>query len=496
MSLNPLKKLASQTAIYGLSSIVGRTINYLFVPWYTRVFTTDQFGVYTEMYAYVAFLIVLLTYGMETTFFRFTNNDDYEPEKVFSTGLLSLISSSFIFILVCVIFSQGIADWLKYPNHSEYVVWFAMIIGLDSISSLPMAKLRKDGKPLKFAVVNLTNIGVYIVLNLFFLVYIPWAYKNGGNFLTDLFYDGKVSVGMIFISNLVASIIKLLMMYKELIAIKLEFVYAYWKKMILYALPMMMVGFMGIVNETFDRIILKQILEPKHGLDYATSQLGIYGANYKIAMIMTMFVQAFRYAAEPFFFGKEKDGDKKKNLATVFKMLTVILSLMFLGVVLFKEQVLFFIGEDFREGGEVVPILLLANLFLGLLVNVSMWYKLTNNTHLGALLSLGGAIVTVVLNFILIPSMSYVGSAWATLIVYFLMLVGSIAWGRKYYPVNYPIKRTVIYIGTALVLYLFTMELLKLDGVLGLFVKICAILAFVGVVLALEKPKKILLSRR
>lgn len=493
--MNPLKKLASQTAIYGLSSIVGRTINYLFVPFYTRVFTTDQFGVYTEMYAYVAFLIVLLTYGMETTFFRFSGNDDYESEKVFSTGLVSLIASSALFIISCIIFSQSIADWLNYPDHSEYIVWFALIIGLDAVSSLPLAKLRKENKPGKFALVNLSNIGVYILLNLFFLVYIPHAYENGGNFLTDWFYDGEVSVGMIFIANLIASTIKLAIMYKELISVKLQFVFHYWKKMIIYALPMMMVGFMGIINETFDRIILKQVLEPKHGIEYASSQLGIYGANYKIAMIMTMFVQAFRYAAEPFFFGKEKDGDKMKNLATVFKMLTVILSAMFLGVVLFQDVVMYFIGEDFREGGEVVPILLLANLFLGLLVNVSMWYKLTNNTHLGALLSLGGALVTVVLNFVLIPSMSYVGSAWATLIVYFLMLVGSIAWGRKYYPVNYPIKRAVLYIGSVLFLHLFTMHVLQLEGVIQIIVNISAILAFAALVYALEKPKKIVLSK-
>lgn len=453
-------------------------------------------GVYTQMYAYVAFLIILLTYGMETTFFRFSNKDDYDSDKVFSTGLSSLLVTSSIFLIVCFFNADTIAGWLKRSDHSEYVLWFALIVSLDAIASLPLAKLRKDQKPVKFAIVNLTNIGVYIILNLFFLLYLPYAYKNGGNLLTDWWYDGEVSVGMIFIANLIASTIKLGMMYKELISVKLQFVFSYWKKMIPYALPMMMVGFMGIINETFDRSILSLVLEPIYGQEYADAQLGIYGVNYKLAMIMAMFIQAFRYAAEPFFFGKEEEKDKRKNLATVFKLLSAVLSLMFLVIVLFKDWLLLLIGKEYRVGGDVIPILLLANLFLGLLVTVSMWYKLTNKTHLGALLSLGGAIITIVLNFALIPSMSYVGSAWTTLIVYFLMLVGSIAWGRKYYPVNYPLKRSAIYIGSSILLYLFTIYVLKLDGVAEKVVNFTIILAFAAGVYFMEKPKKILLSKR
>lgn len=491
--MSSLKKLASQTAIYGLSSIVGRLIGYLFIPLYTRVFDTAQYGIVTEMYAYVAFLVVLLTYGMETTFFRFSNRDDADPNKVFGTAAVSLIISSFLFIFICSWFAQPIAEWLRYPNHSEYISWFALIVGLDAISSIPLAKLRRDNQPVKFAVVNLVNILIYVILNLFFIVYCKNTYEEGGNWITDLVYNPNIGVGYIFISNLIASIIKFALLSIEFKGIEWKLDKDLWLKMLKYGSPMMIVGFMGIINETFDRSIFKYLMIPILGEEKAMSELGIYGACYKVAIIMNLVVQAFRYAAEPFFFGKvSSEEEKKKNLALVFKMLSVLLSFIFLGVMLYIDWVLVFVGENFRVGVEVVPILLLANLFLGLLFNVSMWYKLTNKTSLGSLISLVGAIITISLNFILIPIMSYVGAAWATLVCYFVMLILSLIWGHKYYPVKYPIKKSTLYIVSALLLYFISLAVLPENGTMKYVYNLIFLAAFAGLVYGLERRKKVL----
>lgn len=491
--MSSLKKLASQTAIYGLSSIVGRLIGFLFISLYTRAFTTEEFGVVTEMYSYVAFLVVLLTYGMETTFFRFSSKEGADPKKVFSTAAISLISSTAIFILISSYFAGDIANWVRYPDHSEYIIWFALIVGLDAIAAIPLAKLRRDNKPLKFAIVNLVNVILYVALNLFFIVYCRNVYNEGGNWITDLVYNPETGVGYIFISNLIASIVKFLLLSVEFKHIQWKFDKALWKTMLKYGAPMMIVGFMGIINETFDRVIFKYLMIPILGDKQAMSELGIYGACYKVAIIMNLFVQAFRYAAEPFFFGKvENEEDRKKNLALVFKMLSVLLSFMFLGVMLYIDVVLLFIGEDFRVGAEVVPILLMANLFLGLLFNVSMWYKLTNNTGLGSIISLIGAVVTIALNFMLIPSMSYVGAAWATFVCYLLMLCLSLLWGQKYYPIRYPLKKAVVYIGSAYGLYLLSTIVLTPGQTSNYFINILFIVAFAGIVYALERGKKVL----
>ena len=417
--MNPLKQLAGQTAIYGLSSIVGRLLNYLLVPLYTRYFIPAEYGVVTELYAYVAFLVIILTYGLETAFFRFSQKK-YDKDLVYSTSLISLIISSILFVFIMISSQQTIANWLEYPQNPEYVMWFALIIGLDAVSSISFAKLREQEQAARFALVRLVNIFINIGLNLFFIIYCPYALENGlptTDFVNSV-YDPSIGVGYIFIANLFASVVTILMLLPEMIKSSWNFNSALWKKMMWYALPLFVAGLAGMTNETIDRILLKQLLP--EGVDKMAA-IGIYGAFYKISIIMILFIQTFRFAAEPFFFSQEKQHNSRKIYADVLKYFTILASLIFLVVMLYIDVVKHFIGSSFHSesGIKIVPILLLANLFLGIYYNLSVWYKLTDKTAYGAILSVFGALITLVLNILLIPAIGFVGSAWATLGCYF-----------------------------------------------------------------------------
>lgn len=490
--MQALKKLAGQTAIYGLSSIIGRFLNYLLVPLHVVQFTTDQYGVITEMYAYVAFLVVLLTYGMETAFFRFSNRQDQNPGQVFNMALTSVGFSSFLFIVISFIFQQPIADWLRYPNHSEYVAWFAMIVGLDAVSSIPLAKLRSLNKAKTFAAVNLSNVGINIGLNLFFIAYCMPAYEEGTrNFLINTFYSPEIGVGYVFISNLVASIFKFLVLVPFMKTKDWRIDTALVKQMLIYALPLLVAGLAGIVNETLDRVLLKRLLIDKLGPLETLSQLGIYGACYKVSIIISLFIQAFRYAAEPFFFSYSKEKDSKETYAKIMNYFVVVCTTIFLGVLLFMDFIKYFIpNEDYWVGLKVVPILLLANICLGIYYNQSIWYKMTDKTSMGAYIAIFGAFITIVLNIMLIPVFGYVGSAWATLICYASMVVVSYFLGHKYYPIPYQVGRLILYIAVALGIFKLT-ELMNMDkGVLKYSVHSLIIAAYIYIAYLIEKPKQ------
>jgi O-antigen/teichoic acid export membrane protein len=453
--LNPLKKLAGQTAIYGVSSIVGRFLNYLLTPFWTRVFLVGQFGVITEMYAYVAFLVVFLTYGMETTFFKFVNRKGANKDTVFSTVLFSVVATGATFIAVSTVFAQSLADWLMYPEHKEYIVWFAIIVGVDAISSIPLAKLRQQNKAIKFVTVNLINVLVNIGLNLFFLVYCKGLFDQGDtNFLVETFYNPEIGVGYVFIANLIASLVKFLVMIPDMVSVKMIFDKKLYRKMIPFTVPLLFVGLAGIINETLDRVLLKNLLVRKMSWDDAMIQLGLYGANYKLAMIVGMFIQAFRYAAEPFFFNQEKNKGSMKMFADVMTYFVIIVSAMFLLVVLYLDDFFkYFMHESFWPGLKVVPILLMANICLGIFTNLAIWYKLSSKTGFGALIAIFGAVVTIILNLILIPIYGFMGSAWATLVCYFLMMVVSYRLGQKHYPIPYNLKKAGLYVGLAIAIY-------------------------------------------
>jgi O-antigen/teichoic acid export membrane protein len=493
--MSPLRKLAGQTAVYGVSSIVGRLLNYFLVPFYTRIFSTEQFGIVTEMYAYVAFLVVILTYGMETAFFRFTAKTGLQS-RVFSTILLSIISTSTVFIVLSSIFSVQLGTLLGYPNHTEYVIWFAIIVGLDAISSMPMAQLRQNNKARTFLFVSLANVLVNIGLNIFFLVYCRGVYDAHGeesNWLVRTLYSPEIGVGYVFISNLVASIVKIAILAPGMFRIKLVFDRALMSSMLRYATPLMILGLAGIVNETIDRVLLKFLLNlPK---DQALAQLGIYGACYKVAIIMSLAIQAFRYAAEPYFFNQQKESDSIQKYAQIMKYFVIMASFIFLGIMLFIDVVMLFVGKEFREGQNVVPILLLAYIFYGIVFNLSFWFKLSDRTTWGAIISIAGATVTVLLNVWLIPIIGYMGSAWATLASYTVMMIISFFLGKKYFPIPYEMGRISLYLILALALFGISLYLQPEEGILRYIIAIGLLAVFAAVVWFSESRKKPLLSQ-
>lgn len=455
---NPLKQLASQTAIYGLSSIVARLLNYLLTPLYTTkgVFDPEQYGIITEMYAYVAFLIIFLTYGMETAFFRFLSKDPSRKQLIFATAAKSLISTSTIFISMATFFSEEIGEWLRYPNHTEYVIWFAIIVGLDAVATLPLARLRSENRPLKFALINLTNVSVNIGLNLFFLVYcMPKGQAGVSNWLIDTFYDPEIGVGYVFIANLIATIVKFALLSPMLLKCR-GFDKQLLKEMLRYALPLLLVGIGWYINENFDRILLKFLLWDKHGEVATMEQVGIYGANYKLSIIIMLFIQAFRYAADPFYFGRQGQEGSRELYASIMNVFILTVCSIFLMVTLFIDLFKYFIpNEAYWVGLSVVPILLMANVFQGIYYNLSFWYKFIDKTIYGAWLALVGAAITLIGNFIFIPTLGYVACAWVTFTAYGSIMIISYIIGQRHYPIPYDLKRIGLYIGGASVLFYF-----------------------------------------
>lgn len=493
--MNPLKKLAGQTAVYGLSSILGRFLTYLLVPLHTAVFIPHQYGIITEMYSYVAFLVVLLTYGLETSFFRFISKNEGTNKAVFSSAIHSLFATTFVFILFAIIFSQPIAEWLKYPNHKEYVIWFAIIVGLDAFGSIPLAKLRAEGKAKRFAFINLSNVLVFIGLNLFFLAYcMPQHNAGESNWLIDTFYNPNIGVGYVFIANLIASIVKFGLMIPDLWQGRKGFDKTILSQMLRFGWPLLLAGLAGIVNETIDRIMLKRMLFDDLGEVATMTQIGIYGACYKISILITLFIQAFRYAAEPFFFAQKNEQNSKEIYSKVMNYFIIVCSSIFLGVMLYIDVIKQFVpNQAYWEGLKIVPLLLLANIFLGIYYNQSIWYKFINKTIYGAGIAIFGAVITIVLNYLFIPEYSYIASAWATLACYASMALISYFLGQKFYPIDYKVKSALSYIFGAVILYYLSTTLELQTEWLKYFVNSLVFLGFLGIVYFSERPKKTLI---
>ncbi len=449
--VNPLRKLASQTVIYGLTSILGRFLNYLLVPLYTYTFPAAAYGVVSEFYAYAGFFAVFLTFGLETGYFRFRNRADGSAQAAYPAALGFVLLANLLFVGLIVGFRQPLATLLQYPSHPEYLLWFGLILAIDAIASLPFARLRAEERAWRFAGIKLTEIFVAIGLNLLFLVGMPkLAALWPENPLVRL-YDPAMGVGYIFLANLIASGFKLVLLLPQFVGFRFRAGVPVMRPLLAYSLPMVVIGFAGMINEMLDRAILKYLLP--YDLDTNLRMLGIYGACYKLSILMTLFIQAFRYAGEPFFFAYAGRADAPRAYATVMRYFVIFCVFIFLLVTLFLDLFKYFIGEEYREGLGIVPILLLANLFLGIYVNLSIWYKLTDRTGLGAWVSVLGAMLTIGLNIWWIPLFGYAGSAWATLACYGGMTLLSWGLGRHYYPVPYPVGRIVFYLILGVGLY-------------------------------------------
>ena len=494
--MTPIKRLASQTAIYGIPSVLGRILGYLLVPLYTRVFQPADYGTVNVFYAYASFLMVVLTYGMETAFFRF-NEHEKDREKVLSTGMISLLITSVIFLVVVSYFAGDVARWIDYPEHPEYIRWFAWILALDALSSIPFASLRAQNRPARFAWIRMTNTSINVLLNLFFLVLCPFVISHNpesffGRFIANI-YRPHWGIEYIFISNLIASCITLIMLLPQISGVRWKIHPDLWKKMLFYAFPLLFAGMAGIVNETFDRLLLRYLL-PK---DIASYQVGIYTACYKISILMTIFIQAYKYAAEPFFFAQAKEKDAKEVYAKIMDYFIIIVSLIFLVTMLYLDDFIMpiLVGEKYWEGKGVIPVLMMANLFLGVYYNLSIWYKLTAKTSWGAWLSLIGAIITLALNFWWIPLSSdhliygYYGSAWATFICYGSMMILSYLIGQKYFPVKYNLIKFAGYLGLSVLLYVFSIFIKPESLMLRIGFHSVLLLIFAACVYLVEKPR-------
>ncbi|MDG2343889.1 MAG: oligosaccharide flippase family protein [Flavobacteriales bacterium] len=504
--MSSIKKLIGQTAIYGSSSIIGRFLNYLLTPLYVIKFSTDQYGIISEMYAYVAFLVVFLTYGMGTALFRFSTSKKYDFNQVYSNTLFSLLTTSTFFILLISLFSQEIANLLKYPEHSEYIIWFGMIVGLDAVSSIPLANLRLKEKAKKFALINFLNVGVNIGLNLFFIVYCKENFDpeiENNNWIINTFYDPEIGVGYVFISNLISSIVKFVALIPEM-NLKGRFDFSILLSMLKYAAPMLFVGLAYVINETLDRAMLKEILYnqnlesadlniSENALELAQSENGIYGANYKITMVVSMFIQAFKYASEPFFFKNASNKSSKETLAKVMNYFTIVLVFIFLVMTLYLHVFKYFINNpEYWSGLKVVPILLAANIFLGIYTSLSIWYKLSDKTIFGAYISSIGVIITLTINFIFIPQFGYEASAYATLACYGSMMILSYIFGQKHYSIPYNLWKFFTYIGVGALLFTISLPFdPKVEYTLLAYgYHTLLLIGFLVLVLLIEKPFK------
>ena len=447
-----LKSLAKDTAIYGLSSIVGRFLNYLLVPLYTAKLSAASggYGVITNVYAYTALLMVILTYGMETTFFRFANKEEENPQTVYTTTLISVGFTSLMFIALVLLFINPISAFMGYADHKSYIWVMAITVAIDAFQCIPFAYLRYKKRPIKFAALKLLNIFMAIVLNIVFFLVLPSIYESSGGIGSiSAIYDPTVGAGYAFYVNLFCSAFLTFFFWRELVAQKYTFSKALLRRMFSYSWPILVLGIAGILNQTADKILFPYIYK---GSD-AHSQLGIYGAASKIAMIMAMITQAFRYAYEPFVFGKSKDKDNRETYAKAMKYFIIFTLLAFLVVVGYMDVLRHIIGRDYWDGLRVVPIVMAAEIMMGVYFNLSFWYKLIDKTIWGAYFSGAGCAVLIAVNVIFVPRYGYMACAWAGFAGYATAMVLSYFVGQRKYPIAYPMKDISVYVLITVVLY-------------------------------------------
>ena len=451
--MSAIKNLFGQTLIYGFSSVLARILNFLLVPLYTILFIPSEYAVVSEMYAYAAFFMVLGSFGMETTFFRFMQVEKNNiNSNAFSTAFLFILFNGCLLSVLGLFFQDQIASAIRHENHPEYVTYFIFIITLDLLSIVPFALLRQQNKAFKFAFFKTINICINIFFNIFFLLICPELLNNpSASNIIEIFYSPDISVGYVFISNLIASGVTILMLAPEIKNNTKKFDKELFKKMLSYAWPILIAGIAFIINETADKILIKYLL-PK---GVAMRELGIYSACYKLSIFMTLFVQAYRFAAEPFFFNQFKKPDSKQTYAIMLEFFVLFALMIFLFVVLYIDIIKLIIPNQlYHEGIIIIPIVLMANIFLGIYYNLSVWYKVTNRTKYAAIISLCGATSTIILNLIFIPLYGYIAAAWTTLACYIIMTILSFYWGQKNFKISYNIRSVIKCFCVAISLFL------------------------------------------
>ncbi len=468
--MSTVKKFAGQTAIYGISTVASRVLNFFLTPIYTKVYATKVYGIFTYMYSYASILNAFLAFGMETTFFRYLNKKEGEKTAIYNNTFMVVAFISLIFISSTLVFIHPIATWMQdgkgtsLADYTVYIKYFIFILVVDALCVVPFAKVRADGRPGRYSLIKLTNVLIFIGLNLVFIFAIPFIIQHQLLF-SDFFkqwYRPKW-VGYVFISNLVASILTFLLLAPELSQIRLKINKGLLIEMLNYSWPVFVANLSFIINENLDKIFLTNLLPP----DISEAQTGIYGACCKIAVFLSIFIMAYRLGAEPFFFNHAKNENAKKTYAFIMNYFVLAISLIFVGVVVNIEILKHFIGEPYWVGLNVVPILLFGYVSLGIYMNLSIWYKLSDQTKYGLYISGVGAILTIILNIIFIPKYGYMASAWVSLIAYTSMMILSYVLGQKNYPIPYDLKRNVAYLILSVIIVWFSFVFFKRDIIIG-----------------------------
>ena len=481
-----LKSLAKDTAIYGMSSILGRFLNYLLVPLYTSNISAASggYGIITNLYAYTALLLVILTYGMETTFFRYANKTNEDPQKVYSSTLIMVGFTSLLFIVLVSIFLQPLSGVMGYSDHSSYVWVMAATVSIDAFQCIPFAYLRYKNRPIKFAALKLLFVTFNIALNLLYFVVLPDLYKSYPDIIQHV-YSPETGVGYAFYINLVCTASITFFFYKELTGFKYTFDKELAKRMLSYSWPILILGIAGILNQTADFILFPYLYKGSQ----VHQQLGIYGAASKIAMIMAMITQAFRYAYEPFVFGKGNDKDNRETYAVAMKYFIIFTLLAFLAVMGYINILRHIISRYYWEGLKVVPIVMAGMIMMGIYFNLSFWYKLIDKSIWGAYFSGIGCSVLILINVIFVPQYGYMACAWAGVIGYATAMTLSYFVGQKKYPINYPLKSIGIYVLIAVFFFIaITYSNEYLPKIYALAVNTLIIFAFVAHIIYHDLP--------
>jgi len=452
--MNDIRKLAGQTVIYGFGTVVPRFLNYaLLTPFYTRILGLEQYGVVTELYAWMVLALVILTYGMETTYFRFAGKKAPAGE-VYGTAIISLFTTSALFLLAVSLFITPVSGFLGYEQHPEYIKMFAWIVAIDAFSAIPFAWLRNNNKPMVFSALKIINVLVTMVIAFFFLMIAPAMAEKGNTWIYRI-WNPDFQVGYVFVANLAGSAITLICLIPFIFRIKPVFDRKLLGRMLAYSWPLLVGGLAGSLNEVLDKILLRRLIGGAEGL----ATVGLYGAGYKVGVLMSLFIQMYRFAAEPFFFEKAGSKDAKETYAVTMKYFVITALILFLGINLYPEAIRVLIGEDFRESLKVVPIISMGYLLLGIFINQSIWYKVDDKTIYGAWITLVGVAVTVAVNMIFVPLFGYIAAAWAHVACYLSMVIVSYFVGLKYYPIKYETSKIFLYIVLAVALLFVSMLL-------------------------------------
>ncbi len=460
--MSNIKKLAGQTMWYGLSSIGAKFINYLVTPFitYSHHVSTANFGDMSVVYAAIPLLSILFTYGFETTYFRFSSRKEYQA-TLYSTASLSIIFSTICFTLILWYFKSTITSVSGFANSPSIIQYAIFIIAIDAITRIPFAKLRQEGRPRRFAFINIFSILVYVFFIWFFINYCSDALAKNPNSWVSYIYSPQTNpVVYLVIANLLQSTVTLILLISEIAQIKFAFDKKLWREMMIYALPLLIVGFGGTINETLDRWMLKLWLPGT--VDDVKAQIGIYNGCYKLSLLITIFIMAFKMGAEPFFFKEAEGNNPQRTYARVMKFFVIIISFIFLLVTLYLEIWKYFLGPSYRVGIKVVPILLLANMFIGIYYNLSVWYKLSNRTIVGTYITLFGVLITCSINYFFIPKYGYMASAWATFFCYGSMMVTSFIWGQKAYRIPYAWRKLLAYMAIVVAIFFIHKGLITL----------------------------------